>query len=65
MITIPCHQLLFIFIEIGLFGVWLLSASEERGKMAGIGCLIYILVAVALFLIYGGVYLIFGGVSLW
>lgn len=57
MITVSWHLLLFIVVEIALVVVGLLSSSKERGMMAGIGCLPYILVAVALFLIYGGVFL--------
>lgn len=57
MITVSWHLLLFVVVEIALMVVGLLSASKERGMMAGIGCLPYLLVAVGLLLFYGGVFL--------
>ena len=56
MISISWHLLLFIVLILALLVRGLFVASEERGLLAGIGCLPHLLLAFILFLIYGGIF---------
>lgn len=58
MISISWHFIVFCFIEFVIIVKMSIEASNDNGGfLSGLGCIPYLLIAIILFLLYGGIFL--------
>ena len=58
MISISWHFIVFFFIELVIIVKMFIEASNDNGAfLSGLGCIPYLLIAIILFLLYGGIFL--------